>query len=247
MKKRSLFVATAMLLVAVLVATGATYAWFNSNTTTSAVINLGVADAATLEISTDALKVNYELTWKTAIDTEDFGFDANTKWSDYSTNDTDILEQKFYTDKYDAEGVLSGFENSGVPVSQVVHFRSTEAGDIYFNAAATLTSSNNTNSFLRVAIVQNNDATILANDSDADTDCVNGAALSDVTGKQSLTNVSDTNKKLVTMTKGTGDYYEGSATFYFWLEGTDPNCVATVVDAINDCSFSAVFKQVVSE
>ncbi len=245
MKKRSLFVATAMLLVAVLVATGATYAWFNANTTTSAEISLGVADAATLEISTDALKVNNVLTWKTAIDTEDFGFNADTKWSDYSTNDSDILNQTFYVDKY-TDGVLTGFANEGVPVSQTVHFRSTEQGDIYLNQAASLTSSAGTNSFLRVAIVQGSNVTILANSDVKDTDCVNGTQVTDVTGEQTLTDVTDTTKKLVAMTKGSGDYYEGSATFYFWLEGTDANCVSTVIDAITNCDFSAVFKQVIA-
>lgn len=64
MKKRSLFVATAMLLVAVIACTSATYAWFISNSTASVeALNVGVtADGGILISATGE-----EGSWKTSL------------------------------------------------------------------------------------------------------------------------------------------------------------------------------------
>ncbi len=218
MKKRSLLVATAMLLVAVLAATGATYAWFTSISSATTNISMGVQTASSLEISADGTN------WVSYLDAEDLGL-TGLNWSDHSTvNGKDFFTKSFYSDtEIEADASLAGqikeFVESA-PVSTTIYFRSTESGDVIFNSGSlTQTGSKaNKSAALRVSVGENK---IYAN---ADTTLnaaisAEGAATGSVYGAQTAKAITGGN--VVALADGGDGYFKGQATFTFWMEGTD--------------------------
>ena len=248
MKKRSLFVATAMLLVAVLVATGATYAWFNSSTSANANITLDVSDAASIEISGDGD------IWKTALTEDDLTIAGDGIWTDLSTTDTQFASANFFSETYDDAGVLvdTAYTDANLKVAAAkIYFRSTEAGDITMSNGSlkaglnTVTDSANLIKALRVGI--NDDATTAASQIFATTAAVNDKAIAAADGTKGNQTTKAVNAATVivdmTDTADANGYYTGSAIFYFWVEGSDAACVNPNTDADMVAAFSATFAQ----
>ena len=223
MKKRSLFVATAMLLVAVLVATGATYAWFVSVQEAKASIEMSVANGESLEISNKA-KADGAI-WKTSLTEDDF---ANmTGWIDLSTNDDEL--GTFYTEKYEIEGAantISGYEASGNVAYCTIYFRSSKPGTVKATGALSGEGlSANLLKALRVGVAGDAEK-IYATAADVNNKAIGAAdvtdeKVADVEGTATQTTALITaSNDVVTLTDGGDGYYYGDATFYFGVEGT---------------------------
>ena len=213
MKKRSLLAATAMLLVAILAATGATYAWFSRSDTASTNVDMGVATGSSLEISTD------NTNWVSVLS-------INTgSWLDRSTTDTAF--PAIYKANI-AEGSMdptSYAEDTGEVKVQKIYFRSSKAGNVKLDTTSTIGATNapNGNQIVDTLRIGVKDAGTLKNIFAAYANTIdngiNGTALS-ATGTQTAKAV-NAGTVIVTMTQGTDDaYYYGSADFYFWVEGT---------------------------
>lgn len=217
MKKRSLLVATAMLLVAVLAATGATYAWFTSISAAKTNISMGVQTASSLEISKDGVN------WVSYLDAEDLGL-TGASWSDHSTvNGIDFFTKEFYTDaEIEADADLAGqikeFKESD-PSTTKIYFRSTEPEDVIFNdGSLTQTGSKvNKSEALRVSVGEGKIYANSAVTADAAIKAA-GAVDGDVYGTQTANAIAGGN--IVALTEGADGYYYGNADFHFWMEGT---------------------------
>lgn len=246
MKKRSLFVATAMLLVAVLVATGATYAWFTSVETASSTMEMAVANGESLEISNKA-KADGAV-WKTSLNQDDFATMLNKSWTDLSTNDDEL--GTFYTEVYEAEGAantITGYEASNNVAYATIYFRSSKPGVV--KATGALSGDNlsaNLLKALRVGIA--GDASkIYATEAGVNNKAigaadVNDQVVADVEGTATQTTaVVTAANDVITLADGNDGYYYGNATFYFWVEGTKCLNSDSAADLMAKASF--VFEQ----
>ncbi len=212
MKKRSLLAATAMLLIAVLAATGATYAWFSDIKEAKAQVEMGVSAGSSLEISAD------ESVWSAYLD-ESSLTDLNGKtWTDLSTTDCGT----FYSETRDTTNaaVITGYE-SATPVATTIYFRSTVAGDITVTGAF---GTHDVKEALRTAIKDGNEVTILADGAQTINTAITGTAVDATAGTQTALDIAADNT-VVKMTDNGDGYYKGSATFYFWVEGTHEDCI----------------------
>lgn len=239
MKKRSLLVATAMLLVAILAATGATYAWFNGNTAAKSTIDMGVANASSLEISSGSSG------WKSVLSNTDLGIDGTKSWSDFSTTDLTT----FYSDVYsgDENTIPSGYKVDNGVISVDINFRSTEEGDVKIAATSSLTAKDGTTAntkvapALRVGLNGGNGAKIFATAAGSYDNAVDSTTTNTGTQTWSAINNSETIAAVkMTQNSETG-YYEGTATFYFWVEG--PLCNNSMTTASTTANASLVFEQ----
>ncbi len=208
MKKRSLIVATAMLLVAILAATGATYAWFTSQSEAKATIQMGVAQGQTLDISATGT----EGTWVASLDNEDLSI-STAKWADYT-----YVEDEFYTKTtttVDGQVQVNG-KTTGTPVSAKVYFRSTIPGDVTvarnFSFVNSATGYDRILDYARVSVLQNTTMTHLSR---------NASTFSKTDTASSLSPNYETKANATITLAKSGNYYTGEATFYFWLEGTE--------------------------
>lgn len=217
MKKRSLFVATAMLLVAVLVATGATYAWFTGLSTASTTIEMGVANGDSLEISVD------NATWKTALTEADFDSLDGKTWTDLSTINAEL--GTFYDETYDATQTttINGYQvAAGKVASCTVYFRASKAGIVELQNGTLSGVEGTLLKALRVGV--DGDANnIMAQEATTINDAIQASDLTDgdaVGSGEQVATAFGTATQIVTLT-ASGEYYTGSAIFYFWVEGTE--------------------------
>ena len=247
MKKRSLFVATAMLLVAVLVATGATYAWFSAEKDTANTnIVLGVDDVDSLQISAD------KSIWKSTLRATDFDVASNSvKWSDSKWVDLSTVDGvSFFEEQYDADGAMldTYADANAKAVVAKVYFRSTKSDNVVFQsgklACAVEGSANTTwnlDSALRVAVVQNdNSSAIYANTATTLNSAIKAA---DEKAQQSAIAFADAVVVDLSDAPNAQGFYEGEATFKFWVEGTDENCTNGNLESKMSAAFEAVFAQ----
>ncbi len=248
MKKRSLFAATAMLLVALLVATGTTYAWFTSTPKATAEIQMGVATGSSLEISATA-----DSGYKSYLNAAELGIDTGDIWSDYSTNTTDFANGTFYTDQYDSTtGLLSGYEE-GTPCKVTIYFRSTSAEGVILTTGTGITKVDTTKQTIqdnaRVGIISNGAgttkvATILANGAAATEDeTITGTALTANAGTYDYVSLGSYSTAVVSLnpTVAADGFYYGQADIYFWLEG--PNVSNGDLSASDALTTKFVFTQ----
>lgn len=227
MKKRSLLAATAMLLVAILAATGATYAWFSSAETAYTNVNMSVSAGSSLEIRD--ITAGESGAWKTTVDI------TTGTWVDRSTNDTDF--PTFYKALgMDTGNVPTGYETTSEIKKVTLQFRSPVYGDVSFlNSSISVDEAGNAKllNTLRVGITGKANK-IFGNAEMALTDAINGTTTASTTGTQTVNQIS-TKTVIVAMTQSklaSGDtYYYGQADFYFWVEGTD--CDNSMVKADN--------------
>lgn len=211
MKKRSLIVATIMLLVAVITATGTTYAWFTSQSTAKTTVSMKVAEGKTLEISTAA-----NGTWKFALSNEDFNITGSNMWKDYTYTSTGFATKSYSVNEAGEE--TWGSDTSSRPVNVTVYFRSTASGNVKVTNALSFSDADNNSTYgevyenARVTVQDGTTYTHLATTS--------GEFNEVDTGRTGLTQAYSTvnTYATVSMTKD-GDYYTGSATFYFWIDG----------------------------
>lgn len=231
MKKRSLFVATAMLLVAVLVATGATYAWFTSVSKATTTVQMSVSGGESLEISTD--KSNG---WKTSLNNVTLWGEGVTKtWIDASTDNAGVAGGNFYSEKYENatnETIITGYAQENGVASVTINFRATKAGKVVFGDCDFDTNSNLLDAVkdsLRIGVQNTTDTSctkIVATKAITDGTCVAAADVNDsvvdnapTTGKQNAVTFA-TAGDVVVLDDVVDGYYTSSATFYFWVEGT---------------------------
>ncbi len=234
MKKRSLLAAVAMLLVAILAATGTTYAWFTeANAEPKATIQMGVAKGSSLQIS---LKPSSD--YKSVLGATDFTNAGITfeSWKDFSTNTADFAKDApvFYSETYDAEGLVNGYVTDDTVQKVTIYFRSTESEGVVLtsNAGIAFPSGTSTNlaAATRVAVDSNGANTtalhtILAQ-ADADA-TVSGTVNSTTTAEGSyeakaISKLAADETVVVNLnqTASADGYYYGSATFYLFVEGT---------------------------
>ncbi len=121
MKKRSLLVAVAMLLVAILAATGTTYAWFTQSKTATTTLSMNVASGSSLEISTAASGA----AWTSFLDQSSLTA-LGSGWKDYSYDAENTTFYKAATfDSVDTSKALT--YTAGKPIAtQTIYFRSTD-------------------------------------------------------------------------------------------------------------------------
>lgn len=217
MKKRSLLAATAMLLVAILAATGATYAWFSSAKTAYTNVNMSVSAGSSLEIRD--ITAGESGAWKTTVDI------TTGTWVDRSTNDTEF--PTFYKALgMDTGNVPTGYATTDEIKKVTLQFRSPVSGDVSFlNSSISVEDAGNANllNTLRVGITGKANK-IFGNAEMNLTDAINGTATTNVTGTQTVNAIS-TKTAIVAMSQSEIDdgdsYFYGKADFYFWVEGTD--------------------------
>lgn len=230
MKKRSLLAATAMLLVAVLAATGATYAWFQESKVASATVEMSVASASTLEISLD------KVTWVSVLDADDL-FEGNAHtWSDFSTTNG----KDFFTETYETgTTTLNGYEAGTVAMNDVIYFRSTSEDAIKFGVSSKLehivdgTSKAAIPAALRFSVQDVNGANTKIYSTTGATikgvteagDGVTTANIDTLHRADQASNVVGGAANVVTLKApdAADGYYYGEATFTFWIEGTMAN------------------------
>ncbi len=218
MKKRSLFVATAMLLVAVLVATGATYAWFTNVQSASADLSMAVASGESLEFSIDGGN-----TWHTSLEKALEG-----KWSDFSVTDDNFANSTqptpgFFTKVYDQEtNTITGYVDTSAPVKVTINFRASKAGSVLMsgNMQSTNAAHTSLDSTLRLGAYGADYKQIFANP----TTTSYNAAIADAqgtTGTQTWVNIpaAGTTGAAIVDLALTDDYYTGVTEMYFWVEG----------------------------
>ncbi len=224
MKKRSLLVATVMLLIAAVVATGTTYAWFTSTTSADATVSMKVAQGQALEIKTG------EGDWKSSLTNSDFGI-TSSMWSDFTYADG------FKTKVLDSNSDVSGSQ-TGTPVSVSVKIRSTTSGDVTVALSSIdFEDANYTNtnveSYARVTLQKGENYTHLAKTATTYSKTDTAANVSP--------NYSTVQSTTVSLT-AEGDYYTADVTFYFWLEGTALGNT-DVDDAVSNLIASLTFTQ----
>lgn len=218
MKKRSLFVATAMLLVAVLVATGATYAWFTNVQSASANLSMSVASGESLEFSIDGGE-----TWHTSLTEALEG-----KWSDFSVTDANFAESNatapgFFTKIYDQEtNLITGYTADTAPVKVTVNFRASKAGNVLMsgNMKSTDAAHTNLDSTLRLGAYGADYKQIFANPTNTSyAEAINDAQ--GAIGTQTWANIpaAGTQGAAIAKLVANGDYYTGATELYFWVEG----------------------------
>ena len=242
MKKRSLLAATAMLLVALLVATGTTYAWFTSKSTASTSISMDVAKGTSLEIRKQGTE-----NWSSYLDTSSLGL-SNLQWLDMST----ATGKGFFTKETstDANGVqtITGYKE-GAPVSVTIEFRSTEnipvtvTGALSFATESANTSHANILNNARVTVTSGSITKHFATSAGTIVNTIKEtAAVADEQDGTYDTTIITADTETVQLTKD-GNYYKGSATFSFWIEGTktDNSDITDLASALN-ATFT--FKQV---
>ena len=227
MKKRSLLVATAMLLVAVIVATSATYAWFTTANTASATVEMQVATGSSLQISLDGSE------YKSALTSEEIlakmASPTSTIWSDFSTT-TEEFEKTtpaFYSEEYDPNtGLISRYKADNTVSKVTIYFKSTSSHDVkltstldFANASTTLRNAT------RIAVDSNKTTeaalhTFFANVAGDTTNTVDADG-ADAANKYTSVNFSNATAVVKMIDTGSNDgYFYGSATFYFFIEGT---------------------------
>lgn len=238
MKKRSILAATAMLLVAILAATGATYAWFTQKDLARTDIEMKVATASSLEISVN----DADAAWVSYLTAADFELDTNDTWADHSAVDN-ASELVFFNEQYYSEteiaanpayaGKIKNYASSA-PVSITIRFRSTNDKPISL-LNSTLTPKDNTLilEHLRVAINNN----IYGNNDGSYDKAIADAA--GATGTQTWAAI-ETAQITPWGEKQADGYYYGNATFYFWVEG--PLCTNAMAtgSAIAKFTFSQI-------
>lgn len=220
MKKRSLLAATAMLLVALLVATGSTFAWFTSTSTAKASVSMGVATGSSLEISNDR-----GTTWKSSIT---YAPEEGELWQDFSTNE-DALGT-FYKATFEDDSVeISGYE-TGTPASVTLNFRSTKSSPILLKGSiadqAFETTQDDLVKWSEIVVKDNTDGgrgtQIFSNNTNIPTKAIVHEGENNYTTDGTYTTTAlTTSTEIVELTDGNDGYYYGAATFYFFIEGTE--------------------------
>ncbi len=249
MKKKSLLAATAMLLVALLAATGTTYAWFTQTASAKASISMNVKRGTSLEISLD------EVNWKSSLSADDISpkIAGEQMWADFSTNANAIKDNQFYKANINTgTSDITGYA-LGQPANVTIHFRSTESGDVIFESGTEIkpssfaTTQSNLIQWSQIAVDDlsaDENTVIYSNSSNTATKAVNGTTTDAVSG--TYTSTALVNGVVVKMAKNAQDdgYYYGTATFYFFIEGTETG--NGDVNGIGDAAqilASLVFKQ----
>lgn len=219
MKKRSLLAATAMLLVALLVATGSTFAWFTSTSTAKASVSMGVATGSSLEISNDG-----GTTWKSSIT---YAPQEGKLWQDFSTNE-DALGT-FYKATFEKDSVeISGYKTD-TPVSVTLNFRSTKSSPIKLTGSITQDFAKNQDNLVKwseIVVKDNTDGghgtQIFSNTPNIPTKAIVHEGENNYTTDGTYTTTPLTaSTEIVELTDGNDGYYYGAATFYFFIEGTE--------------------------
>ncbi len=217
MKKRSLLVATVMLLVAVLAATGTTYAWFTGNSTAKTTITMNVATGKTLEIKGDADSSS----WGFNLENKDFTtLSGGSIWEDFTVIEGDLFRTKTYS--VDDSGVETwGVDTSKAPVKITLNLRSTSSTDVTVKNVLTYGNASNNTTW----------ATTLgaARVSLAVTDAESKTTYTHFSNTPGTFNSNDTKTSLTqsykTVESGTieltknGNYYTATVDFYFWIDG----------------------------
>ncbi len=244
MKKRSLFVATAMLLVAVLVATGATYAWFQSLGSAKTTISMNVANGDSLEISATGEA------WVSTLTQADFTSLNGKIWTDLSTVDCET----FFSEEYptDAEGNITSinpdaFVEDGSVASILVYIRSSKTGMVKLTSTLDAGANSLLNPTLRMGVKAKDAAaaTIYSTTGTAykgvkddieNTDAAYGdVAPVIIAGEKDLYDLTAADQQ-------SDGYYYTAATFYFWIEGTQ--CTnAMIAEAAEQAVASLTFAQ----
>ncbi len=233
MKKRSLLVATIMLLVAVLLATGTTYAWFTSQSTAKATVSMEVAKGETLEIAAEGSD-----TYKFALTNTDLEITSNSLWQDYTYAEGDFVT-KTYAVNEDTGVETWGKSTASDPVKVTIKFRSTASGDVVAKSSLAFNDTDNNNAYskvlanARITVVDGNAAGATTHLATA-AGTFNSADTVDTGITQDYsTVVGSTTGAVIKMTEGTS-YYEGTATFYFWIDGviTSNTDIVDLADAL---------------
>lgn len=212
MKKRSLLVATAMLLIALLVATGTTYAWFTGASEAKTNVSMAVAQGQTLEISKDGIN------WVSTLDLFDSKY-----WKDFSTNSTDVATNQYYTKVTANESTeITGYELANVETTQKIYFRSTKAdavkmtGTIAFTTAQSATYHNELIDYARVTM----GGKIFADAAKTVNNTIAGTTLADNTGSYETVKIGTGDSVCTLALNSNTGYYEGEAFLTCWIEGT---------------------------
>ncbi len=227
MKKRSLLAAVAMLLVAILAATGTTYAWFTSQSNAKAEISMSVSQGTSLEFKTDAME-----SYVNSANATQLGLSA-ASWADFSTNNTD---NKFYTKTtttVDGNQEITGYE-LGTPASVTLHFRSTNANDVLVKSNSSITFPT-VNATYPVAlagarVTVTNDAKGTIHFATAANTNVAGIGSTSTLGAEGAfeydtkaINAEDVAIIDLSEEVNSEGFYTGTATFSFWIEGRQVN------------------------
>ncbi len=217
MKKKGIFAATAMLMVAIIAAVGATYAWFTTVSSATSTISMGVQDGSSLEISSD------NSNWASS-----YTYEGNSIWKDSSIGG-DLTT--FYRPVFqDGTTTISSYEQDTV-ASVVLYFRSTSSSDITMsgNIAAVdfTTEQGDLIKWAQILVDDGNDTAnakanaVYSNTSQTANNTIVGEQTSNNNGTYTTKALSATNA-IIKMSETANDdgYYTGSATFYFFIEGT---------------------------
>lgn len=247
MKKRSLLVATAMLLVAVIVATSATYAWFTNVSDATATVAMGVSSGSSLEIS--FFPDGGTEGWKSSL-----SLAGDALWKDASAGikSDETALGNLYTATY-ADGTTDqiGYALASGVYSKTIYFRSNKPQDVII-ASGSITAPNTVKDTLvkyAQILVKDNKldlpvpANIFANEANTSTKAIVGTTLDDNTGTYTAKALgSGTVIVNLDETVQTDGYYHGSATFYFYIEGTETSN-ADLVGLKGNISASLTFSQ----
>ena len=238
MKKRSILAATAMLLVAILAATGATYAWFQSKDQARTDISMKVATASSLEISKD------NVNWVSYLDNTSFNLDDTKVWSDRSAADAaqEAAALTFYSEVYYSDPEIAATPSLAgqikeyqelAPVKTTVYFRSTKNDAIKLTGSTIDSDTNDIiKPHLRVAFGKQIMSSVGGSINSAIKDTAG------TTGAQTWTAINDTEFTPWGQQNGDGFYY-GQVDIYYWVEGT----TCTNAMAYGDAAVAFVFSQ----
>lgn len=230
MKKKALITSMALLLVAIVCLSTATYAWFTSSPVAGA-NNFAVKThaAGSLYITDAASPATAD--WKTSID---IGLQNTPTYQPVSTVDC----ATFYTGQADvptAKDVNSSkySETSDNYYSKNVKFKSNEAGDLYLsaftcNSNATGGQYDLLKKSLRVGVKVGNDVKIYALDTNSTDLGVNSTTTTAAVGLIKGTyNVGTNNANAIATFAAADDVID--ATIFIWIEGEDASCYTTNV------------------
>ncbi len=257
MKKRSLILSTALLLVAIMACTSATYAWFTANDSAKiSKISAGVAEGSSLLLAGTANDPgDGSPEWKTNLDfTTINGYNANTIISDRSSVDG----QKFFAREIDEENNTVSFKESADGILTFSFWvKSSKAGKLYLSTGE-LSSDNKAEEAARVAFISGENTfiwepsqaeTAVVADTSFKSSSISAVAEERVSAVESVAGgVASFAPQNQTYSIGSADAFidtlvENTAkqiTVKVWLEGQDKQCSNSITAA--DIAAQLTFK-----
>ncbi|MBR4282575.1 MAG: hypothetical protein IKT35_02565 [Clostridia bacterium] len=233
MKKRSLILSTALLLVAIMACTSATYAWFTNNTTASVTTITASVDAASSLLISGAAAVPAvgSDAWKSTIGQADLETLNGTQLLDRSS----VNASNFYSKSVNPatnEATFAASGDTGI-ITFKLHFISSAGGDLVVTNE-TFTSLLGATKAARVAMICDGTTIIWEPDNTAGTIVNDGYkttavdAINDVEGNTAaqMTTISEfTDADVLTHLDPS---VAKTLTVKIWLEGQDAECANAI-------------------